>query len=418
MLRELIATRSPLTALVAMHRELGDVYQIGAPGFEPIVLVGPKHNRRFLVDEREHLRWRNPSDPVAKLLRRGILVVDDEEHDRYRAMMEPVLQRKHITQHIPAMWEYTDFIVDQWPDGGEVEMLVEMRKLALLILMGTLFGVEFKPDLDALWKPILRMLAYISPGLWLVMPNAPRLGYQDAIDAVDAYLYRIIRERRADAKGTDDLLGQLIAQSDMTDDLIRDQLLTMLIAGHDTSTALFAWALWVFGTYPDVLATARDEIAALPTERPPTDAELRKLTYLDHVIHETLRLYPPIHVGNRIAKHDIPVGDHCIPEGQRVMLSIFTTHRDAEQWASPDEFCPAHFDRTQHKRPAPLTYIPFGGGPRNCIGASFALVEARTVLARILQRVDLELLTQNAHIHMGATLEPRPGVRMRVSRRI
>jgi cytochrome P450 len=150
----------------------------------------------------------------------------------------------------------------------------------------------------------------------------------------------------------------------------------------------------------------------------PTHEEVNRLVRLDLVIKEALRLYPPIHVGNRVTTTDVDVCGYHVPEGTRVMYSIFLAHRDPAHWEAPDRFCPARFEHGQeNKRPA-LTYVPFGGGPRNCIGATFAQIESKVVLARILQHFDLELLNgAEIHPHMGATLEPRPGVTMRIRRR-
>jgi cytochrome P450 len=151
--------------------------------------------------------------------------------------------------------------------------------------------------------------------------------------------------------------------------------------------------------------------------RAPTADDAGQLAYLEQIIKEALRLYPPIHVGNRIAPADTQVCGYRVPAETRVMISIYLTHRDREHWQEPHCFRPERFDRAiRHGRPA-LAYVPFGGGPRNCIGATFAQVESKVVLARILQRFDLRLVGQDIHPHMGATLEPRPGVNMRVRRR-
>jgi cytochrome P450 len=207
---------------------------------------------------------------------------------------------------------------------------------------------------------------------------------------------------------------------DMSDGLIRDQLLTMLIAGHDTSTALLAWALYLLGSHPQILAEARAEVdEVLPDpSRVPREEDLSRLQKIDQVIKECLRLYPPIHVGNRVAAEDLQVQGYDVSQGTRIMLSIYLSHRDPSEWENPEQFCPARFHKEQGTPVPPFTYLPFGGGPRNCIGAAFAQVEARTVLARLLQTFQFELLNESdVQAYMGATLEPRPGVMMMVQRR-
>lgn len=416
-LKKLARHRSLLSALEVMRAEVGPAFQITLPGFRPAILVGPASNRQILVSERDSFHWRSDSDPVTRLLRQGVLVVDGERHDGLRAQMEPVLQKGHVMQHVPAITEYTDRVIENWRDGSVYDMLVEMRRAALLIFVGTLFDADFGADLQTLWQPILRTIKYISPGFWIIWPNMPRPGYKGALQQMDDYLYRIIRERRLDPRGDQDLLGRLVRQPEMSDDLIRDQLLTMLIAGHDTSTALLAWALYLLGQHPAVMAKAQAEVDQVVGASDPSAQHLAKLNYLDMVIKEALRLYPPIHVGNRIVAHDATVAGYELQAGTRTMVSIYLSHRDERYWDDPESFQPERFQRGA-RRPPPLTYIPFGGGPRNCIGAAFAQVEAKVVLCRILQRYTLRDVGRPVHPYMGATLEPHPGVFMSVERRL
>jgi len=282
--------------------------------------------------------------------------------------------------------------------------------------------------MDNLWQPILKAIHYISPGPWILWPNMPRPGYKADLEKLDDYLDALIRRRRAAGGPQDDLLGRLLDAPDMDDDLIRDQLLTMLIAGHDTSTALLSWILFLLGEHPQVMAQVQEEALVLqsgdlfPTDAMWTEEKLNHLKVLDQVIKETLRLFPPIHVGNRFAKEDVDLQGYTVSEGSRVMVSMYLSHRDEDVWEEPERFCPHRFERSKQADPAkrrpPLSYIPFGGGPRNCIGATFAQIESKVVLARILQRFDLQLSPgQKVRPYMGATLEPRPGVKMIVQRR-
>jgi cytochrome P450 len=412
-LKALARQRTPLAALEIMHAEIGDVFQITLPSFKPAVFVGPTYNRSVLVTNRDDYLWRTENDPVTQLLRHGLLVEDGQSHDELRALIEPVLRRRRVNHKIQAMCQYTDNILSLWVDGSDLDMLVEMRRIALLILMGALFSVDFMPDMSRMWGPILKSIKYISPGAWIIWPKIPRLGYRRALRELDEYLYGVIRRRRALPEKQGDLLTQLIA-SGMTDDLIRDQMLTMLIAGHDTSTAQLAWTLYLLGCHPATMARAKDEVDRALGSQLPNEDNLSNLHFLEQVINESLRLFPPIHVGNRLAKQTQNVQDYVVPEKTRVMYSIYLSHRDTTHWQDPKRFLPERFDRSNpHKRP-PLTYLPFGGGPRNCIGAAFAQVESKVVLARILQVFDLKMISRDVRLNMGATLEP---VIMRVSRR-
>jgi cytochrome P450 len=275
--------------------------------------------------------------------------------------------------------------------------------------MQTLFSKDAWNDIPRIWKPLLKSIEFISPGPWIFWRNMPRPHYKKYLRTMDEYLYEVIEERRkcqdawkVESDGSD-LLQHLI-DAGLSDDVIRDQMLTMLIAGHDTSTALLAWTFALLGQHPDVQARLVNEIDTL-----------EKSPLLDQVIKESLRLYPPIHIGNRRVAEEMQFSEGSIPAGERMFYSIYLTHRDPAIWEHADRFCPERF--AHGRRTPPFAYVPFGGGPRACIGAAFGQAEARIVIARLLQTHTFEFTGHKIHAHMGATLEPRPGVKMTVTHR-
>lgn len=414
-LQALLRQRSLLAALEVFHAQLGDIFQLPLPGFNPVMLVGAEANRFVLVETRQDLRWRVEQDPITRLLRHGVLVEDGDSHDTLRRQLNPALHRRMLESYVQAMWQCTDTVIDAWGENTPLDMLVEMRRVALLVLMKTLFHVDFEPELERLWHAILRTLRYISPGVWVIWRGVPRPGYGAALKQLDDYLFQLIALRRRSSAPPDDLLGSLIA-SGMPDALIRDQLLTLIIAGHDTSTALLAWALYLLSTHMQVQSAAQREIAEVLATEPPAFAHLAGLQYLDQVIDETLRLYPPIHLGSRLAAADLEFAGYRIPAGQRILYSIYLTHRSPRYWNDPSAFDPDRFSPEQVRQRLPYTFLPFGGGARNCIGTAFAQVEAKVILARILQKYRLAFAGSRVRPHMGATLEPHPGVRVTVQR--
>ena len=403
-MRALFKEKSPLGPLKVMAKYVGRFFQIPIPGFSPYVVFGPEANRKVLVTERNKLTWRN-TDPVTDLLRRGVLVTDGEEHDHYRGLMEAPFHPSQLPSYTQMMIEQTDRVMSTWKDGQTVDMLVEGRKIALLIIMQTLFSKDAWNDLPHIWNPILKTIQYVSPGAWILWRKIPRFGYGKSLKTIDDYLYGIIDERRKRKEGKTDLLQHLI-DAGLDDNVIRDQMLTMLIAGHDTSTALLAWTFALLGQHPEIHAQVLQDI----------DQTEIKHQLLDNVIKESLRLYPPIHIGNRRVAEDMEFTEGKVPAGERMFYSIYLTHRDPEIWENAEQFCP---DRFSHGRKTPpFAYIPFGGGPRACIGAAFGQAEARIVMTRLLQTFNFEPVNPHQiHAHMGATLEPRPGVMMRVKRR-
>ncbi|MFW5691913.1 MAG: cytochrome P450, partial [Chloroflexota bacterium] len=319
--------RSVFGALEVFHRELGDVFHLPLPGFNPVMLVGPEASRFVLITSRDDVRWRLEGEPITLLLRHGVLVEDGESHNDIRRQMNPALHRNMLQHHTSAMIRQTDRVTAAWVPGKHYDMLSEMRKIALLILTDTLFGVDFNPELSRLWDGIMRAVKYISPGPWVVWRRLAPIGYNHELRKIDAYIYRIIAERRRTLQSvdspddTDDLLGTLIC-SGMDDELIRDQLMTMIIAGHDTSTAALAWTLYLLGAHPWALLRAQDEVRSALGGAVPDYENTSQLTYLKAVINESLRLYPPIHLGSRLAAIDLKFKNYVIPAGTRVLYSI------------------------------------------------------------------------------------------------
>ncbi len=338
-LRAYFKEGSPLGPLKVISKHIGRFLKIPLPMFHPYVVFGPEANRKLLVTEHQKVLWRNP-DPVTDLLRRGVLVVDGEEHEHYRKLMEPSLQPGKLPDYTEMMISQTDRVTSIWHDGETIDMLVEGRKIALLIIMQALFSVDAWDDLPTIWTPILRAIEYISPGPWIFWRKIPRSGFRKPLKQLDEYLYRIIRDRRA-ALAEPDLLQHLV-DAGLDANRIRDQMLTMLIAGHDTSTALLAWTFVLLGQHPDIHARLIHEIETMD-----------KSPLLDQVIKESLRLYPPIHIGNRRVAEKLNFDGNKIPSGERMFYSIYLTHRDPAIWEHADQFCPEDFPtdaRLRHLR--------------------------------------------------------------------
>jgi cytochrome P450 len=317
--------------------------------------------------------------------------------------MEPSLQPGKLPEYAAMMIAQTDRVTSTWSDGQTIDLLVEGRKIALLIIMNALFGIDAWDDLPTIWTPILKAIEYISPGPWIFWRKIQRLGFRKHLKQLDNYLYLIIRDRRA-GPAEHDLLQHLM-EAGLDDERIRDQMLTMLIAGHDTSTALLAWTFVLLGQHPDVHLRLVHEIDTLD-----------KSPLLDQVIKESLRLYPPIHIGNRMVAEELDFDGNKISSGERMFYSIYLTHRDPAVWENADQFHPERF--SHGRKTPPFAYVPFGGGPRACIGSAFGQAEARWVITRLLKNYSFEFMNADLiRVHMGATLEPRPGVMLKVYKR-
>jgi cytochrome P450 len=402
-----------LPGLELVREELGDIFQLSLPGFRPVVVALPDAIRHILVDQPEAFRWRHAGDPVTRLLRRGFLVTDGELHGRLRAVVARSCRRGEVEERAGEVIAAAARVLDRWRPGRSYDMLAEMRKVALLSFERVFLSHDPWPELPALWKPLLRTLRYIGPGLWIAVPRAvpppPR-----AARALDRHLLRLIRARRAGGDPPNDLLTDL-THAFADDGLVRDQLLTMLIAGHDTSTAHLAWTLYLLGAHPRWMERVRGEVRRALGAGPPSPERVRRMPALQQVLHESLRLYPPIHALSRTAAEDVVLAGFRIPAGTRLLVSVYLAHRHPAYWEDPSAFRPERWG--DGGRPHPFAYLPFGGGARNCVGAPFAQMEAPLILASILQRYSLSLEQPRVLPHMGATLTPRPRLLMRVEAR-
>src|SRR4030067_446577 len=273
--------------------------------------------------------------------------------------MYSLLHPSKLSNYTETMLEQTDRVASTWKNGETVDMLVDGRKIALLIIMQTLFSKDAWDDLPRIWNPILKAIKYISPGMWIIWREMPRIGFKKPLRDLDDYLYGIIEERRTCSvmlrsdsheeslldKKDSSLPTKQVAQNDkpidllqhlidagLRDDVIRDQMLTMLIAAHEPSTALLAWTFALIGQHPEAHARLIEEI----------DAQ-EKSALLDQVIKESLRLYPPIHIGNRRVVAELEFSEGNVPAGERMFYSIYLTHRDPKIWENAEDFCPERF---------------------------------------------------------------------------
>jgi cytochrome P450 len=258
------------------------------------------------------------------------------------------------------------------------------------------------------------------PILW---PGARTRRLRVAVALLDARVARMIADRRARSEGRPDLLSLLLSARDeetgaaMPDRQVRDEVLTLFVAGHETTATGLSWALWLLARHPDVYAALRAEVDALG--RVPTADDLRRLPLATRVFKEALRLYPPVYLFGRVAIADVDVGPYRLPSGTVVLISPFALHRRPELYPEPDRFLPERFlPEAESARPR-SAYLPFSAGPRTCIGNHFALLEGPLVLATVLGAVDLETLPGHETVEMAphATLRPQGSVPLRVRRR-
>jgi cytochrome P450 len=355
----------------------------------------------------------------------GLVTLEGPQHRRHRRLVQPVMHTRSIAASADTMVALTESRIESWADGSTVDVLAEMQDLTLRIVCAALFHVDTPDqterfvaavrDFAASLNVVLRR-AFPIPG-WL--PTSGNRRQRQTVRAVNALAYDLIQRRRRSPG--EDLLSLLVQATDadggpaLSDVEVRDELMTMFFAGHETSAAALTWALYLLAQHPAIADELRAEVAALGVARVSL-ADLSRLPLLNQVVAETLRLYPPSWVFDRSPLTDIIVDGYRIPRGANVLLSPWVVHRDPRVWEEPDEFRPARF--ADGAAPARGAYLPFGDGPRMCVGNRFAEAEIRLVLATLLPRVELSLVAgQAVHPEGDATLRPRGGLRMVVRRR-
>jgi cytochrome P450 len=355
----------------------------------------------------------------------GLVTLEGAEHRRHRRLVQPVMHTRSIAAQASTMVDLTVGRVDSWADGSTVDMLREMQDLTLRIVCAALFHVDTPAETERFVTAVHDFAASLNVVLrrafpipaWL--PTSGNRLQARTVRAVDDLAHDLIQRRRR-SPGSD-LLSLLVLATDadggsaLSDVEIRDELMTMFFAGHETSAAALSWALYLLASHPSVADEVRAEVAALGVARVGL-AELPRLPLLGQVVAETLRLYPPVWVFDRSPLHDIDVGGYRIPRGANVLLSPWVVHRDPRRWEAPDEFHPSRF--ATGTAPARGSYLPFGDGPRQCVGNRFAEAEIALVLATLLPRVTLSTVDGKPVRPEGdATLRPKGGLPLVVHRR-
>ena len=364
----------------------------------------------------------------------GLLTSDGDFWFRQRRLAQPAFHRQRIADFGPLMTGATEAMLADWRPYAEVgqaiDVAAEMMHVALQIVGKALFSVEIGDRADALARATLTVLDQIvfrAKTFGMVPSWAPTPGNLRArrgLHTLDQAVRDTINRRRRDGEEGGDLLAMLMSARDpetgaaMTDQQLRDEVMTMLIAGHETVASVLAWTWYLLAGAPEVEAKLHEEVDRVLAGRPPTADDLPKLPITGMIFDEALRLYPPAWIITRKALADDEIGGYHIPAGTLVVTSPYVTQRDARFWDSPDAFDPERFSPERSVGRPRFAYYPFGGGPRLCIGNHFALVEAGLVIAAVAQRYSLRLVPgQQIAVEPSVTLRPKHGLMMTLIRR-
>lgn len=408
----------------------GDVSSWRFGPFRMIQVNGPEAVRRVLVEDAEsYYKDRLTKSILMPILGNGILISDGDLWKRQRKLVQPAFHVKRIAAYGDVMVAFARRMMATWTPGQTIDIHKAMMQLTLEVVAKTLFDADVASDVELIGQAVhigqvnsnSRFTALISPPLWLPTP-ANRRG-RWAIQTLNGIVRRFIEERRASGEDRGDLLSMLLLAVDdegsgMTDQQAVAEAMTLFLAGHDTTANTLTWAWYLLDQHPEVRAKLHAELDTVLAGRAPTLDDLPKLTYTDMVIREVLRMYPAAWIVSREAVADTSLDGYRIRKGTTLFISPYSIHHDPVRFPEPDRFDPERFSAGWEDRIPKYGYIPFGGGPRICIGNSFALMEARLILAAIAQAWQPALppghVVQNAPM---VTLQPKGGLPMRMDRR-
>jgi cytochrome P450 len=419
--------RNPIPVLEDCARRFGDAFTIELPGTPPFVLFSdPEAIREIFSADAEDARAGEANAVLEPLVGpSSLLLLDGARHRRERRLLLPPFHGERMQAYAEVMHAAADRSMDDWPVGHPFAIQPRMQGITLEIILRAVFGVEDAARSARLRQRLIALLDLTRRPLWLLPWFRVNLGRHSpwgriirVVAEVDELLHaEIVRRRAEGGAGRADVLSMLLAARDesgapMTDAELRDELVTLLAAGHETTATALAWTVHRLVQHPDVLHRARAEVdrvvgnggrdSARDDGDVPDglDAErIGRLVYLDAVIKETFRLHPVLPLVWRRLQRPLRIGGRDLPAGVNAAACIYLVHRRGDVWSHPERFLP---DRFLDARPSPYEFLPFGGGVRRCIGMAFALFEMRVVLARMLRRFEVR---------------PAPGPRVRTVRR-
>jgi cytochrome P450 len=393
-----------------------------------VIVSSPDLVHELLVSEAESFVKGTTFRFLRPVIGNGLVTSEGDFHRRQRKLIAPALTHKRIATYADTMVAYAERAQATWPDGARIDVSAEMMRLTLDIVSKTLLDADVGEAADEVGSAVSLLLreinARISTPLSFLLGSASRnAGARAAMATLDGIIMRIIRERRESKTDAGDLLSMLLAAQEegtgegMSDAQVRDEVMTIFLAGHETTANALAWALYLLARHPDSYRRLRAEATAVLAGRAATANDIPRLGFALQVLKESLRLYPPAYLTSRLAVRDVVMGGHRIRAGTDVIVNICAMHRRPEYFPDPDRFDPDRFEAAAEKNLPRGAYVPFGAGARICIGNNFAMMEGQLILATLAQRVDFSLaVDREIAPEPLVTLRPAGGVPMRVTR--
>jgi cytochrome P450 len=407
----------------------GDIAMFKLAGTKIYLVSNPDHIREVLVTRADNFTKSRALKLGKYLLGNGLLTNEGESHRRQRKLIQPVFHRQKIANFGEAMVERARRMRERWSDGQQFDMSREMMSVTLSIVGKTLFDAEIENEADEIGRALTEAFELFdrvsSPIAFLlnVLPLPSNFRFLRARKRLDETVYRLIAEhRKSGDRG--DLLSMLLQAQDeddgtfMTDQQLRDEAITLLLAGHETTANALTWTWYLLSQNPEAEKKMHDEIDSALGGRLPSFDDLPKLPYTRMVLAEGMRLYPPAHTFGRTAIGEFKLGGYTIPAKSVIFMSPYAMHRKPEYWPEPEAFRPERFTPEEEAKRPKFSYFPFGGGPRVCIGDGFAWAEGTLLLATFGQMWNFRLVPGHpVEKEPKLTLRPKFGMKMTAHRR-
>jgi cytochrome P450 len=421
--------RDPLGFLTSSAREHGDVVRLHFMGQTFYMLSHPDLIEQVLVENNRNFTKSRILRRNRRLLGEGLLTSEGDFWRRQRRLAQPAFHRKRIAAYGEVIAAFAERSLEGWRAGQTIDVHEEMMRLTLHIVAKCLFGADVGAEAKDVGRAMKVALEDFSSQRRLIripksIPTPHNLRFERAARRLDAIVHAIIeKRRRGGEEDRGDLLSMLmLAEEDsgerMTDKQLRDEVMTLFLAGHETTANALAWTFWLLSFNATAEAKLAGELEHVLGGRSPTVADLPRLPYVERVIKESMRLYPPAWVMGREAVGDFEVGGYQMPAGSTALMSQWVVHRDPRYHREPKRFDPDRWTVGYEKGLPRFAYFPFGGGPRQCIGAGFATIEARLILATVAQRFRMELVPgQRVEPYASITLRPKEGIRITLAER-
>jgi cytochrome P450 len=422
--------------LLDAGRRYGDMVFFDVPKNPAYFINHPDLIKHVLLDNhRKYSKNTIQYNSLSEITGKGLLTSDGAFWLRQRRLAQPAFARPRLMALDEVITPATQTMLERWEavarSGDPLDVDGEMMRLALEVVGKALFSIDLSKDAKRLVEAVLTALDYIvgrarnptSPSSLPFLMTPRKARFKAAVSTLDMTVYELIAQRQAAHDPGDDLLGMLLKARDpesgspMTPEQVRDEVITILIAGHETVASALTWSWYLLAKHPQQWEQMHAEVTAALGTRLPTTSDLKNLPITGQVFSEALRLYPPAWLITRKATEADQIDGVHISPGALIIISPYTIHRHPEFWGDPERFDPFRFSPEQEKSRPRFAYIPFGGGPRLCIGDQFAIIEAQMILAMVTQRFRLELLPHRpVEADPLVTIRPKHGLPLKVVR--